>query len=66
MSPHLRPGEGCVLLPVPVHGLRGAELRVPGLPHLHRVHAGQAGADVRPAGAPRHVHHHHHAGDRPV
>ena len=63
---HLRPGEGCVLLAVPVHGLRGAELGVPGVPHLHRVHAGQEGAHVRAAGAPRDVHHHHHAGDRPV
>ena len=55
-----------MLLTVPVHGLRRAELRVPGLPHLHRVHARQEGAGVRPAGAARHVHHHHHAGDRPV
>ena len=45
----VRPGEGCVLLAVPVHGLRGAELGVPGVPHLHRVHAGQEGAHVRPA-----------------
>ena len=59
----VRPGEGCVLLAVPVHGVRGAELRVPGLPHLHRLHARQEGDHVRPARAPRHVHHHPHAGD---
>ena len=62
----VRPGEGCVLLAVPVHGVRRAELGVPGLPHLHRLHAGQAGAGLGAAGAPRHVHHHHHAGDGPV
>ena len=55
-----------MLLAVPVHGLRGAELGVPGVPHLHRLHAGQEGAHVGAAGAPRDVHHHHHAGDRPV
>ena len=59
----VRPGEGCVLLAVPVHGVRGAELRVPGLPDLHRLHARQEGDHVRPARAPRHVHHHTHAGD---
>ena len=59
----LRPREGCVLLTVPVHGLRSAELRVPGLPHLHSLHASQEGAVVRAAGGPRHVHHHQHGGD---
>ena len=59
----VRPGEGGVLLAVPVHGVRGAELRVPGLPHLHRLHARQEGDHVRPARASRHVHHHTHAGD---
>ena len=66
MFPCVRPGEGGVLLAVPVHGVRGAELRVPGLPHLHRLHARQEGADVRAAGATRHMHHHHHERDRPV
>ena len=66
MISYLRPREGCLLLPVPVHGLRSAELCVPGLPHLHCLHARQEGADVRAAGAARHVHHHHHEGDRPV
>ena len=42
----VRPGEGCVLLAVPVHGVRRAELGLPGLPHLHRLHAGQAGAGL--------------------
>jgi len=61
-----RPREGGVLLPVPVHGLCRPQLGLPGLPHLHRLHARQEGAAVWPPGGPRHVHHHIHAGDRPV
>ena len=52
-----------MLFPVSVHGVRSAQLRQPGLPHLHRLHASQEGAVVRAAGGPRHVHHHQHGGD---